>query len=187
MDRMRMAPIVIAALVLASPAPSTANEDQQAAKEKSVSAKYELVSSEFKAGEPLPKSASCDGASKSPALEWKTAATDAKSFALIVDDPDAPSGTFTHWVLFDVPGATRALPSGVTGVGLSGRNDFDKNGYGPACPPKGHGVHHYHFKLFALDVEKLGLKEGAERKQVEAAMADHVVGKAELMGTYERR
>ena len=104
-----------------------------------------------------------------------------------MDDPDAPKGTFTHWVLFDIPAATRSLPHGASTIGVSGRNDFDKNGYGPACPPKGHGVHHYHFKLYALDVEKLGPKEGADRKQVEAAITRHMVGQGELIGTYERR
>jgi Raf kinase inhibitor-like YbhB/YbcL family protein len=178
---------IFALLVVASPMTSAAKENTNAAKEKAVSAKYELVSPEFKSGGALPKSASCDGESKSPALEWKTSATDAKSFALIVDDPDAPKGTFTHWVLFDVPAATRTLPQAASGIGISGRNDFDKNGYGPACPPKGHGVHHYHFKLYALDVEKLGLAAGVERKKVEAAMNGHVIGQGELIGTYERR
>jgi Raf kinase inhibitor-like YbhB/YbcL family protein len=175
------APRAIAAL-LAACAPVTS-----AAEQNTKPTKLELTSPEFKPGEALPKSASCDGESKSPALDWKPSASGAKSFALIVDDPDAPGGTFTHWVLFDVPPATRALPHGADAVGVSGRNGFDKNGYGAACPPKGHGVHHYHFKLFALDTEKLGTKAGAERKQVEAAMNGHIVGRGELIGTYERR
>ena len=179
---------VFGVLALSWPAPSVANENTAAEREKTtVAVKYELGSPEFKSGEALPKSASCEGDGKSPALDWKTSAADAKSFALIVDDPDAPKGTFTHWVLFDIPASTRSLPHAATGPGISGRNDFDKNGYGGACPPKGHGVHHYHFKLFALDVDKLGLKEGASRAQVDAALKPHVVGTAELIGTYERR
>jgi Raf kinase inhibitor-like YbhB/YbcL family protein len=170
--------IVLATVGLASATPSAAKENMQS---------IEIRSAEFKAGEALPKTASCDGEAKSPELTWKLEATNVKSFALIVDDAVAPNGTFTHWVLFDVPAATRTLPHGALNIGTAGRNDFDKMGYGPACPPKGHGVHHYHFKLFALDVEKLGHKEGAERKQVESAMANHIVGRGELIGTYERR
>jgi Raf kinase inhibitor-like YbhB/YbcL family protein len=179
---------VLGVLALSSPVTSATNVDATAEREKTaVTAKYELGSPEFKSGEALPKSASCEGEGKSPALEWKTSAVDAKSFALIVDDPDAPKGTFTHWMLFDIPAGTRSLPHAATGPGISGRNDFDKAGYGPACPPKGHGVHHYHFRLFALDVETLGVAAGATRAQVDGALKAHVIGSVELIGTYERR
>ena len=109
---------------------------------------------------------------------------------LIVDDPDAPSGTFTHWVLFDIPGTTLSLTEAQKaggGVGVSGKNDFSKTGYGGPCPPRGHGAHRYYFTLSALDTDKLGLAAGASRHQVEAKMRGHVVGTAKLMGKYERR
>ena len=149
--------------------------------------KFVLESTEFKNGEQLPLSATCDGEGKSPALSWKSEKDGAKSFALIVDDPDAPKGTFTHWVQFNIPSIAHALPHGTSGVGVSGRNDFDKNGYGPACPPKGHGVHRYSFRIYALDVDKLGVAEGASRADVEAAMKSHIIGTGELVGKYSRR
>lgn len=164
-------------LAVVSPAPSA------------TVAKYNLESTEFKAGETLPKSATCDGEGKSPVLHWAapTSGDAAKSFALIVDDPDAPSGTFTHWVLFNIPGGTSVLQHGVGDIGVAGRNDFNKNGYGAPCPPQGHGTHRYFFRLYALDVDKLGPGVGATRTKVEDAMRGHIVGRAELIGTYERK
>ena len=135
----------------------------------------------------IPKRFTCDGENVSPALSWTGAPDSAKSFVLIVDDPDAPSGTFTHWVLYDVPGGTHALIEGQRGVGHSGRNDFAKAGYGGPCPPRGHGVHRYYFTLSALDVATLGLPDGASRQQVEAKMRGHEAGTAKVMGRYERK
>jgi Raf kinase inhibitor-like YbhB/YbcL family protein len=167
---------VLAVLAVASPAPSAST------------AKLDLESTEFRAGEPLPKSATCDAEGKSPELSWKSAPTfQPKSFALIVDDPDAPNGTFTHWVQFDIPGATRTIPHGASNIGAAGRNDFKNVGYGAACPPKGHGAHRYYFRLYALDIEKLGPGVGSARAKVEEAMRGHVIARGELMGTYERR
>ena len=159
-----------------------------AAKDTNKTTGYSLMSDDFKANDKLPKSTSCDGDGKSPELHWTTPKNaDAKSYALIVDDPDAPKGTYTHWVLFDIPSGTSKLPGGATNIGVSGTNSGDKTGWAAACPPKGDKMHHYHFRLFALDVDKLGQKQGAARNDVENAMKTHVREQTELIGTFERR
>ena len=128
----------------------------------------------------------CDGSNQSPELEWSHASDGALSLALVVVDPDAPSGDFTHWVLFDIPASVHALAEGTTGIGVSGRNDFQEIGYGGPCPPKKHGPHRYFFRLFALDVDSLGLAKGATRQEVEGAIENHILEQAELMGRYTR-
>lgn len=148
-----------------------------------------LTSPAFANGANIPAAYTCEGANHSPALAWSGVPPGARSFVLIVDDPDAPSGTFTHWVAYDVPANTTSLPetpAAVT-VGKQGRNDFGKAGYGGPCPPRGHGPHRYFFRLFALDLASLSLKDGAVRGEVERAMKGHVVGQAEWVGRYERK
>jgi len=144
-----------------------------------------LTSTAFSAGGTIPKSFTCEGNDKSVDLSWTGAPKETKSFVLIVDDPDAPTGTFTHWVLFDLPGTTLALPPAAS-VGTAGKNDFDKSGFSGPCPPKGKGVHRYFFKLFAIDIATLGKSEGATREEVEAAMKGHILARGELMGTFGR-
>ena len=150
---------------------------------------FALTSPAFANGAVIPTRFTCDGQDLSPQLDWTETPTSAKSFVLIVDDPDAPSGTFTHWVLFDIPGAARSLAAGRKpgDVGLAARNDFSRIGYGGPCPPRGHGPHRYHFALSALDIDNLGLSAGVSRHEVEAKMRGHVVGMARLMGKYERK
>ena len=97
-----------------------------------------------------------------------------------------PKGTFTHWVLFNIPATSRGLAEGASDVGTAGRNDFRATGYGGPCPPVNHGDHRYYFKLYALDVERLDLTQGASRKAVEAAMKGHVLGEAKWMGRFRR-
>ena len=153
-----------------------------------------LSSAAFKDGAPIPVQFTCDGTNDSPPLTWGDAPDNVASYALIVEDPDAPGGTFIHWVLYDVPATTHALSQGVPknpivptlGGAKQGRTSF-KNaiGYGGPCPPKG-APHHYHFKLFALD-KTLGLEPGATREQVMEAMRGHELGHGELVGTYARR
>ena len=147
---------------------------------------FTLTSPAFADGANIPRRHTCDGENRSPRLTWRDPPTGARSFALIVDDPDAPAGTFTHWVLFDIPGGSTELAEAATG-GRSGRNDFGKNGYGGPCPPKGHGPHRYFFKLSALDVDALTLGDGASRAQLEKAMQGHVLAAAQLVGRYERK
>jgi hypothetical protein len=149
-------------------------------------AKLSLTSGAFQEGQQIPPEHSCDGANQSPPLQWGEPPAGTKSFALVVDDPDARSGTFRHWGAFDIPASTRGIGPGQS-VGTQAVNDFGKPGYGGPCPPKGHGPHHYHFKLFALDVDKLGLGPSASIADLETAANQHALGKAELIGTYERR
>ena len=152
---------------------------------------FMLKSSAFADGHPLPAEFTCDGAGQSPPLEWSEPPPGTKSFALVVDDPDAPSGTFRHWGAFNIPPVARNLAPGAgnqdEGLMAQARNDFGKPGYGGACPPKGHGPHHYRFKLMALDVDKLEVGNGASVNDVEAAAARHLAGRAELTGIYERK
>ena len=149
-----------------------------------------LTSSAFSAGGTIPKKHTCDGADVSPPLAWSDAPSAAQSFALIADDPDAPVGTWVHWVLFDIPGKTRELPEGVAKQeeladgSRQGRNDFRRIGYGGPCPPPGR-PHRYFFKLYALD-RTLDLPTAATKAQVEAAMKGHIKAEGQLMGTYGR-
>ena len=151
-------------------------------------AAFSLSSPAFKEGGSIPSRFTCDGTDRSPALAWSGAPANTKSFALIMHDPDAPmAGGFTHWVLFDIPATTKQLPEGFQpgSVGVSGTSGFRRPGYGGPCPPS--GSHHYHFMLSALDVPTLGLQASATKADVEKAMQGHVVGTAELVGTYQRK
>jgi Raf kinase inhibitor-like YbhB/YbcL family protein len=148
---------------------------------------FTLTSPSFEEGQMIPMRHSCESEERSPALAWFHVPMGTRSFALIMDDPDAPGGTFTHWVLFDIPASTRHLEEGHDGeTGVAGRNDFQYAGYGGPCPPPGHGDHRYHFRLCALDVESLDLAEDTPRDEVEEAMKGHVVGETRLMGRYSR-
>ena len=152
---------------------------------------FELTSSAFKPGEAIPKQHTCDGADTSPPLAWADPPPATKSFALVCDDPDAPVGTWVHWVLYDLPATVRALPTGVASTpalgdgSRQGTNDFKKTGYGGPCPPRG-GPHRYFFKLYALDTA-LGLAPGATKQALLRAMEGHVLAQAELMGRYARQ
>lgn len=149
-------------------------------------AKLSLTSDAFQNGQPIPAQFSCDGGDQAPALAWGDPPPGTKSFALVIDDPDAPNGTFRHWGVFDIPGSARSI-GGNQQIGTEVSNDFGKPGYGGPCPPRGHGPHHYHFKLFALDTEKLGLSADAKVVDVENAARQHSMAEDELVGTYERR
>jgi len=148
-----------------------------------------LTSTSFQ-GSQIPARFTCSGAGISPQLAWNAPPAGTASFALLVTDPDAPRGTFVHWVLYDLPAGTRALPEGLAALGQledgsrQGRNDFGEIGYGGPCPPPG-SPHHYHFMLYALDA-KLNLAAGATRAQVEAAMQGHILAHGELVGLYKR-
>lgn len=144
---------------------------------------FALMSEAFAEGQPIPTQFTCDGANQPPPLAWGDPPEGTRSFVLIVDDPDAPSGTFRHWGAYDIPASARS-PGGDFPQAM---NDFGKPGYGGPCPPKGHGPHHYRFKLMALDVDKLELGSSPKIADVEAQADRHVVGRAALMGTYERR
>lgn len=154
---------------------------------------FKLTSGAFEEGGRIPTRFTCDGPDVSPALAWSDAPADTKALALICDDPDAPRGTWVHWVLYDVPVGITTLPEGVPaeevlpdlGRAKQGRNDFGRIGYGGPCPPPGK-PHRYFFKLYALDAA-LRLEAGATKADVERAMQGHVLGNAQLMGTYGRK
>jgi Raf kinase inhibitor-like YbhB/YbcL family protein len=150
---------------------------------------FVLTSTVFKQGESIPERYTCDGEDVSPALQWTDPPAGTQSLALILDDPDAPGGTWVHWVLFNLPPAARGLPEGVTDAAEQpdgarhGENSWGQAGYGGPCPPG--GTHRYYFKLYALD-QVLELAPLASKAELEAAMQGHVLGQAELMGTYSR-
>ena len=151
---------------------------------------FAIASTNFPNGGDIPKKFTCDGADASPELSWTEPPAGTQGFALIADDPDAPVGNWTHWVLYDLPPATTSLPEGVSkidelpGGERQGRNDFRKIGYNGPCPPPGK-AHRYFFKLYALG-SKLNLKPGASKQEVEQAMQGHILGKTEWMGRYKR-
>jgi len=147
-------------------------------------AKMKITSSAFQQGGNIPSKFSCDGANTNPPLQISDLPSEAKSLLLIVDDPDAPSGLFTHWVVWNVSPQTTTISEGSTPKGVQGTNDFGKSGYGGPCPPS--GTHRYYFKIFALDRE-LDLPFGAKRGQLDAAMKGHVIAQGELMGRYSRK
>ena len=147
--------------------------------------KLSLTSEAFQDGQPIPTQYTCDGADQAPSLEWGEPPPGTKSFALVIDDPDAPGGTFRHWGVYDIPASTRSIGGGQR-IGTEVANDFGKPGYGGPCPPKGHGPHQYRFKLFALGTDKLGLSAGAKIADVETAARQHAIAEGELIGTYER-
>jgi Raf kinase inhibitor-like YbhB/YbcL family protein len=151
---------------------------------------FQLSSASFVASQMIPKKFSCEGPDTSPELSWKGVPSAAKSLALIMDDPDAPAGTWVHWVLYNLPASTTELAEGVekqekiANGTLQGRNSFGKVGYGGPCPPPG-TPHRYFFKFYALDI-KLDLKAGASKDDLEQAMKGHILGQTELVGKYGR-
>ncbi len=138
----------------------------------------------------IPKKFTCDAQDVSPALAWTGAPRNTKAFALIADDPDAPVGTWTHWLIWNIPAGVHQLAEGIAKSpqlpdgSRQGKNDFKKVGYNGPCPPPGK-PHRYYFKLFALD-GSIDTKAGAAREELEAAMKGHVVAAAEVMGRYGR-
>jgi Raf kinase inhibitor-like YbhB/YbcL family protein len=147
-------------------------------------ARMTIKSPVFHQGGDIPAKFTCDGGDTSPPLQISGIPSGAKSLVLIADDPDAPSGVFTHWLVWNIPPQTNSLAEGKAPKGVQGTNDFGKSGYGSPCPPS--GAHRYYFKVFALDRE-LALPPGAKRGQLEAALKGHVIGQGELMGRYARK
>jgi Raf kinase inhibitor-like YbhB/YbcL family protein len=153
-----------------------------------------ITSTAFEHGKPIPLQYTGDGQDVSPPLSWTGVPANGKELALICDDPDAPTKEpWVHWVIYKIPATNSGLPEGVPpvntpphlGGAMQGLNTWHKAGYGGPAPPKGHGVHHYHFKLYALDAP-LSVKPGLDKKGLLKAMEGHIVGQAELVGTYER-
>jgi len=150
-----------------------------------------IVSQSFKKGEVIPIKHTCDGEDVSPALSWNEPPQGTKSYVLICDDPDAPMGTWIHWVIYNIPSGNTGLPEAVPkqemlpGGTMQGLNSWRKSGYGGPCPPPGK-PHRYFFKLYALD-STLIISAGASKKDVLKAMESHIIGQAELFGVYGRK
>ncbi|RME80238.1 MAG: YbhB/YbcL family Raf kinase inhibitor-like protein [Methanobacteriota archaeon] len=140
------------------------------------------VKSVFGNNERIPTKYGCEGEDVNPELEVSGIPEEAKSLAIIMDDPDAPGGTWVHWVAWNIPIGN--IEEG-TRAGVKGKNSWGKLGYGGPCPPRGHGIHHYHFKVYALD-SQLTLAEGTTKEELLKAMEEHIVGEAELVGLYSR-
>ncbi|MGA2507014.1 MAG: YbhB/YbcL family Raf kinase inhibitor-like protein [Chitinispirillaceae bacterium] len=149
-----------------------------------------VESQAFKHMQPIPAQYTCDGADISPPLSWSNVPAATKSIALIADDPDAPAGTWVHWVVYGLPPAADSLPENIpksdtlSGGGIQGKNDFRRIGWNGPCPPG--GTHRYFFKIYALDT-MLNLPAGKTKAEIEKAMKGHVLAKGELAGTYKRK
>lgn len=180
--------LFIAGLLLAcAPQPQPAAQTT----EKPIDDKFQikLASDAFAEGQAIPRQYTCDGVNFSPPLEWSGVPKNAKTIAIIADDPDAPSGTWVHWVLYNLPadriGLVENAPAAekMPGGGLQGKNDFDKLGYGGPCPPR--GTHRYFFKLYAVDSE-LAPNAGATKADLLKAMEGHILAQGQLIGIYSR-
>jgi Raf kinase inhibitor-like YbhB/YbcL family protein len=153
------------------------------------SMEIKLKSSAFKEGGMIPSEYTCDGKNISPSLSWEGVPAGAKSIALICDDPDAPMGTWVHWVIYNLPATIKELPSNIPPTktlengARQGINDFRKIGYGGPCPPG--GTHRYYFKIYALDTQ-LDLEPGVTKAQLLKAMEGHILAQGQLMGKYKR-
>lgn len=136
-----------------------------------------------------PAGSLCEGDNTPPSLRWSGPPEGTRSFAVILDDPDAPAGTFTHWLLWNIPADVHSLRTGYTASGAvrTGTNDFGKAAYGGPCPPKGHGPHRYYFSLYALDVGSLDVPDGATRAELEPHLDRHAIGTVKCLGRYERK
>jgi Raf kinase inhibitor-like YbhB/YbcL family protein len=145
---------------------------------------FTLTSSAFRDGETIPRRFTCDGDDVAPPLSWSDAPAGTLSFALVVEDPDAPRGTFTHWILYDIPGTAQELPG--TGIGTALPNSFGTAAYGGPCPPAGHGPHRYVFTLHAIDVPALRPHD-TTRAAFDRALRAHALAAARLTGRYERK
>lgn len=152
----------------------------------------QILSTAFRAGEAIPVQYTCDGDNVSPPLRWGSLPKETQSLVLICEDPDAPSGLFVHWLIFNLPPIVADLPEALPATetleesgAVQGRNDFNHLGYGGPCPPPGR-PHRYFFRLYALDT-KLQLRAGATKHELASAMQGHILASGHLMGTYERR
>jgi Raf kinase inhibitor-like YbhB/YbcL family protein len=154
----------------------------------------EIKSDRFSPDGPIPTRFTADGANVSPPITWSGLPKGTKELALIVEDPDAPRAEpFVHWVVYRIPSEAPGLPDALPpqsnlstpNGAVQGVNSFGEIGYGGPAPPRGHGTHHYHFRLYALDA-RLNVEGGLDNKSLNVAMSGHVLGQADLVGTYAR-
>lgn len=188
---MRLTTLATLLLAVLTAAGIACGPSRPSGKEAKPAMTMQLSSPSFADGASIPVQFTCQGADLSPALNWSAPPEGTASLALICDDPDAPAGTWVHWVVYNLPPTVRSLPEGVPksqevpGGGLQGLNDFRKVGWGGPCPPPG-GPHRYFFRLYALKAP-LPLPPGASRAQLDRAMQGQILGTGQLMGTYRRR
>lgn len=154
--------------------------------------KFNLSSPDISDGQPIPAVYTCDGANQSPELRWDRPPPGTRSLVLIVDDPDAPHGTFRHWGVFNIPDEQQSIERGAGNGGsntnfVQAVNSFGKSGYGGPCPPHGDKPHRYRFKLYAVDVDRFTLPPDASVEQVENEAKEHEIGLAEITATYQRK
>jgi Raf kinase inhibitor-like YbhB/YbcL family protein len=150
-----------------------------------------LHSNAFHDGATIPRKYTCDGDDTSPPLEWSAVPAGVRSFVLLCDDPDAPGGTWHHWAAYDIPPDLTSLPEGAAERAWQrdfkqAINDFERGGYGGPCPPRIHGLHHYHFRLLALSVAHLTTGKSPTCSDIEREARKHIVAEATLVGVYER-
>jgi Raf kinase inhibitor-like YbhB/YbcL family protein len=151
---------------------------------------FTLASTAFHNGGNIPRKYTCDDADQSPQLTWSGVPPKTQSLALIMDDPDAPAGTWTHWLIWNLPSETSSLPQSVPKLRIlvsgaqQGYNDFHRIGYGGPCPPPGN-LHHYYFRLYALSA-RLDLDPGANRAALDAAIQPHILAQTQTVGTFRR-
>ena len=183
--------ILLAALVMCGTGCSSGNAGDKGKNPDKGDDVMDITSSAFKHEEMIPAKYTCDGTDINHDLAWTGVPADAKSLVLINDDPDAPVGLWVHWVLYNISPSTKGLPQGVDKKApvlkdgaVQGTNSWGRIGYGGPCPPS--GTHRYYFKLYALDTV-LDLKPGANKDAVEAAMKNHILSQAVLMGRYSRK
>lgn len=176
--------IVLAACAPSTPIIPTAPQDPLA--EEGITS-ITFTSDAFTQGQPIPGKYTCKGENISPALAWGEPPVGTQSFALIMEDPDAPGNTWVHWLLFNIPASSRGLPEAIASDAtlpdgsMSGNSSFGKPGYDGPCPPS--GTHHYVFKLYALD-EMLAISAGADKGELEKAMVGHILAQGELTGIF---
>ncbi len=182
--------LMVMIFLLAVVSGCTATEKKENVEEVNDMQNISISAQAFRAGENIPAEYTCDGKNISPALSWSGIPAGAKSIALIMDDPDAPGGTFVHWVLYNVSPDTQKLPKGIprnetlADGSRQGNTSYGRPGYGGPCPPAGK-PHRYYFKIYALDI-KLDLSHGATKADVERAMKGHMLAQGELLGKYGR-
>jgi len=150
----------------------------------------QIRSSAFADGGAIPRRFTCEGDDVSPRLHWSDAPAGTRSFVLLCDDPDAPAGTWHHWAAYDIPPDRATLPEGAgqqAGKEMKQAiSDFGRPGYGGPCPPRGHGPHHYHFRLLALSTDRLPVRKDPSCRDIEREARKHLIAEAILVGLYER-
>ena len=185
---MKKAIFLLCALFVSTSLGCADDPKDQTVKEEVKMTTLEIISDAFKQGETIPQQYTCDGDDISPNLTWDRPPDGSKELVLICDDPDAPGGTWDHWIVYNLPPDESGLPEGLTkeipGGGIQGKNSWRQNRYGGPCPPKG-PAHRYFFRLYAVD-KKLDLQPGATKAEVEKAMEGHILAQGELMGKYGR-